>query len=224
MDGSWFWDRDSSFWLWAGRVATLLTFGALASLGLWVYDLWRRAQRAERRDRLAARLSTRPVALLISFAGVSIEADVRAYLAECFPKAKLAAIPEGSYDPDPAPDRFALMCFEHQDTLTPELAGSDLERLRNVVNALKAEGYSEVHLFMQSTVAFGCAVGALFTNWGTVHVYHATRRTPAYEHWFCLDEVKRAPPQRSVVDEVAVRLAPLVRRAAVSAEPSPGEG
>ena len=53
---------------------------------------------------------------------------------------------------------------------------ADIERLRQVERWLKDEGYDEVHLFMRSTVAFGCAVGSLLPNWAAVHVSHLVRQ------------------------------------------------
>jgi hypothetical protein len=90
--------------------------------------------------------------------------------------------------------------FEHGGVLSPDVAAADIARLRQVEHWLKEEGYDEVHLFIRSTVAFGCATGSHFTNWGAVHVYH---HSPACEYWVSLDDVERATPPPTLGDAIA---------------------
>jgi hypothetical protein len=201
---------DPDIWMWLDRGAIVLAYVALGSVGAVAYQWWRKLRRLERLARrspeLAAGRASRPVALAVSFPGESIEADVRRYLAGRFPRWSFPSLPVGADDPDPSPNRCPVVEFEHSGTLTPEVAEADLERLRGVERWLKDEGFTELHLFLKSTVAFGCGVGCLFTNWGAVHVYHRDNRAGTYEYWFPLADVKRLAPVPTLGDVVAAHL------------------
>jgi hypothetical protein len=196
---------ETGFWLWVSRVGAVISCLAFSGVAAATAQWWAKVGRYERRRQRAAELAAgrthKPVALAIRFEGASIESDVVTYLSESYTGWSFPSLPLGGSDPDPSPCRWPVLEFEHGGTLTWAVAHADLERLRQVERWLKEEGYDEVHLFMRSTVAFGCAVGSLFTNWGGVHVYHWG--AGAYEHWFSLDEVKHAAPAPTLGDAVA---------------------
>lgn len=192
------------FWLWVSRLGSLVSFVALGGVAAASTQWWARVRREDRRRQrdaeLAAGRGRKPIALAIFFEGPSIGSDVRTYLSGRFPTWSFPALPLGATDPDSSPRRWPIVEFEHGGVLSPDVAVADIARLRQVEHWLKEEGYDEVHLFMRSTVAFGCAIGSLFTNWGAVHVYH---HSPPYEHWFSLDEVKRLAPPPALGDVIA---------------------
>jgi hypothetical protein len=212
-------------WLWFDRIGTALSYVALGTLIAAGFKMWQSAQREERRrartEALAAGQTARPVALVVSGTGGSMEADVERYLAGRFPGWSFSHLPIGAGDPDLSPRRWPVVGFEHAETLTAEGVEAELARLRGVERWLKEEGFNEVHLFMRTPVAFGSAVGCVFTNWGAVHVYHWNQRT--YEYWFALDEVKRLGPSPSLGDAVGGPDVPAPAEPAAQGAPSAAE-
>jgi hypothetical protein len=197
-------------WTWLDRGAIVLAYAAVGTVAAVAYQWWGTVRRLERRARrdaeLAAGKTAKPVALAVFFYGESIEADVRRYLSARYPGWSFPSLPAGADDPDPSPNRCPIVQLEHAGTLTPDVAEADLERLRAVERRLKDEGFTEVHLFLKSTVAFGCGVGCLFTNWGAVHVYHRDNRAGTYEYWFPLADVKRVGPPPALGNVLAAHV------------------
>lgn len=206
-------DPGSTCWLVVDRVAILLSFAVLGTIAVGFYKVFSTIRRKQRlvqaQAEMAGTRSGKPVALLVCFAGSGIDRDVERFLRGQYPAHDFFVLPAGSTDPHPGPLRFPLVEFHHSGDLDPGVAHADLERLRAVERWLKQEGYTEIHLFLRSTVAFGCVVGGLFTNWGSVLVYHRNDRA-GYELWFPLSETKRgevaADPVEAVADAVVQRL------------------
>jgi hypothetical protein len=217
MMGGFWTNPDSTFWLVVDRVAILLSYVALLTITAAATQWWQSVRRQERRSRRTPELAdgrvTKPVAVLVSPPAGSVEADVERYLVRTFPDWAFPYLPLGADDPGGEPRRCPIVHFEHGEQMaTPEGVDADLERLRRAEGWLKDEGFSEVHLFMRSTVAFGTAVGCLFANWGAVHVYHWNQRTSTYEYWFPLAEVKRLGATPNFGDAMASLAARILAR------------
>lgn len=94
----------------------------------------------------------------------------------------------------------------------------------NLVQEIAPDAFTIGHLFMRSTVSFGCVAGGLFTNWGAVFIYHRHDKH-GYEYWFPLSETKRGEvatdPVGAVADAVVQRL---TRRAAALQQPAASRG
>ncbi|HEU0079612.1 MAG TPA: hypothetical protein VFQ76_18285 [Longimicrobiaceae bacterium] len=221
-------DPDSTCWLVVDRAGILLSFAVLGSIIVAFYKVFLDIRRKQHLVRVHAEMagirSGRPVALLTCFAGGSIEPDAMRFLRGRHPGHDFFVLPAGAADPHPGPLRFPLVEFHHSGDLDPGVAHADLQRLRAVERWLKQEGYTEIHLFMRSTVAFGCVAGGLFTNWGAVFIYHR-HDNHGYEYWFPLSETKRgevaADPVGAVADAVVQRL---TRRAAAPQQPAAPSG
>ena len=217
-------------WLALDRISIVLSYAAFLSLVLAAQAWWRSVRRHERRVRLQDELQSgrnrKPVALLVTRQGESTEADVRRYLTGMHAGWDFPSLPIGADDPSRDTRRWPLVHFEHGETeITPDGVDADLDRLRGVERWLKDEGFNEVHLFLRSTVAFGAAIGSLFTNWGTVHVYHFNIGVGTYEHWFPLAEVKRIGAPPTLPDALASTAAELLaRRGRTSAPEASSEG
>lgn len=213
---------QSPFWIWFDRGGTLFSYVALGTVIAAGFQLWQSARRQERRRMRAEALvsghGARRVALVISPSGGSMEADVERYLTREFPGSHFLHLPIGADVLDPEARRWSIVGFEHAETLTPDGVEAELARLRGVERWLKEVGFDEVHLFMRTSVAYGAAVGCIFTNWGAVHVYHWNHSQRTYEYWFALGEVKRMNPPTALGDAVAAVVSQRLRRHAAPAE------
>jgi hypothetical protein len=208
----------SPVWLWLDRGGTLLSYVALGTVIAAGFQWWQSVRRQERRrirgEALAAGRAAKPVALVVSASGGSMEADVEGYLSQQFAGWSFPHLPVGAGDPDPSPRRWPIVGFEHAETLTPDGIEAELARLRAVERWLKEEGFNEVHLFMRTPVAFGSAVGCIFTNWGAVHVYHWNHPERTYEYWFALGDVKRVLLLPTLGDAISAAVARRLQRTA----------
>jgi hypothetical protein len=225
--GSWT-NPDSTVWLVVDRFAIVLSFAIVGTLATYGFRLLHDIRRARRRQELDAELATgrtaKPVALAVSFRNADIQRDVRRFLEARFPGASFPELPLGAADPDPSPKRFPIVEFRHGGNLTPGTVDADLARLRGVRRWLEEEGFTEVHLFLNTTVAFGCVIGSLFTNWGRVHLYHWCTESGSYEYWLPLAEVKRvadAPDLSATVAAYLAQRTAAARSPATAVPPAP---
>lgn len=217
-------DDFMDIWLTLDRISIVLSYAAFVSLAVAAQAWGRSVRRHERRVRLQDEIvsgrNRKPVALLVTRLGESTESDVRRFLSGTHPAWDFPPLPIGADDPSRDAKRWPLVHFEHSEKeITPNGVDADLDRLREVERWLKEEGFNEVHLFLRSTVAFGAAIGSLFTNWGTVHVYHFNLRAGTYEHWFPLADVKRISTPPTLPDALASTAAELLARRRSSRTP-----
>ncbi len=220
-------DPDSTCWLVVDRIGILLSFAVLGTIAVAFYKVFLSVRRKQRLVRVQAEIAGgragKPVALLVCFAGSRIDSDVMRFLRGTYPAHDFFVLPAGAADPNPGPGRFPLVEFHHSGDLDPDVAHADLQRLRAIERWLKLEGYTEIHLFMRSTVAFGCVAGSLLTNWGAVHVYHRNDKT-GYECWFPLSETKRGEVAADPSGAVADALVQLFSRRPAAPQPAPVPG
>lgn len=214
-------------WMTLDRISIVLSYAAFVSLAIAAQAWWRSVRRHERRVQLQEELQSgrhrKPVALLVTRLGESTEADVRRFLSGMNEGWDFPPLPVGADDPSRDARRWPLVHFEHgEKDITPTGVDADLDRLRDVERWLKEEGFNEVHLFLRSTVAFGAAIGSLFTNWGTVHVYHFNTGMGTYEHWFPLADIKRIRVSPTLPDAIASTAAGLLARRGQSRAPGAG--
>lgn len=185
----WLTSSDSVFWLVADRVATVLSYGVLVTVVVFLYDLWHKWQRVKRMS-LIAGATERPRALALSHGGGSIKAEVAAYLERVYPGR-------------------AIPVVEHRmGELTPRSAQVVIDALRQYRDDFQNDGVTELHLFLKTTTAISVAAGAIFDNWKAVKVYQHDRNKADYEPWLTLAQAKAMPMKDVLEDRVLQALDP----------------
>jgi hypothetical protein len=216
-------DPGSVEWLIVGRVASVFSFLAFFSIIAYVYEVYRKLSSERRRRRLEGELAAgqteKPVALGISFPASDITPGVRRLLNSLAPGGSFPIVNPNDRPSLPA-GAIPIVPFRLSAHVDPSNVHRELERLKALQGWLGQEAFTEVLLFVQTPVALSCVIGALFTNWGRVHVFHFNHDTSAYEYWLPLSEAKRrASDDGGIGGSIAAMLAQI--RPHPAAKPAP---
>jgi hypothetical protein len=196
---------NEQLWLVLDRLATVLGLVTLFTLGGVAINFGRRVKRERRRRRLQAARQSGPdaptVAVSVSFPGSDTADDVQRAIEERCSATQCPILTPGATVRLP-PGAVGIVEFRHPGQLTPATVYRELERMRALKAWLEGEGFREVHLFLQTPVAFAALLGSLFTNWRAVHLYHWNRDRAEYEYWLPLSSAKALPDEPGTLPEL----------------------